>query len=148
MTKPDNRYRFSITIPVRFSDLDALGHVNNARFLTYMEEARLAYWTHLFPLDPENIKSLGLILADAKLSFRSPATLGETLRVWTRVASFGTKSFVQEYRIETLGSQRLIVEGSTVVVMFEYHNNRSIAIPGDVKETITGFETEQPSDRG
>ncbi len=134
------KYRFSITLPVRFSDLDAFGHVNNATFLTYMEEARLAYWLNLFPLDYEDIASLGLILADAKLSYRSPANLGERMRVWTRVVSFGTKSFTIEYRVEEEQTGRLVVEGSTVVVTFDYTSNKSVPVPEDVKNKVLQFE--------
>lgn len=134
------KYRFSITLPVRFSDLDAFGHVNNATFLTYLEEARLAYWVNLFSLDYTNITSLGLILADAKLSYKSPANLGECMRVWTRVASFGTKSFTIEYRIEEEQTGRLVVEGSTVVVMFDYAVKKSIPVPEHIKNRILQFE--------
>lgn len=134
------KYRFSITLPVRFSDLDAFGHVNNATFLTYMEEARLAYWVDLFPLDYNNITSLGLILADAKLSYRSPANLGERMRVWARVASFGTKSFNIEYRIEEEQTGRLVVDGSTVVVMFDYSLSKSVPVPESVKKRVLQFE--------
>lgn len=126
---------------MRFGDLDALGHVNNAKYLTYFEEARIAYWRNLFALDEEQMESLGIILANANVTFRSPAKLGELLRVSVRVADFGTKSFRMDYRIEDASTQRLIADGSTVVVMFDYRTGTSIPVPDEVKKTILAFES-------
>ncbi|MER3524940.1 MAG: acyl-CoA thioesterase [Ignavibacteria bacterium] len=134
-------FRFAITLPVRFGDLDVLGHVNNATYLTYFEEARIAYWRNLFTLDGEKMESLGIILADANVNFRSPAKLGELLKVSVRVAAFGTKSFRMEYKIENASTQRLIADGSTAVVMFDYRTGTSIPVPDEVKKTILAFES-------
>ncbi len=137
---PDSKFRFSITISVRFDDMDALGHVNNAKYLTYFEEARLAYWVNLFSLDYSNIQSVGLILANAHVDFRAPAKLGDFLTVHIRVPEFGTKSFPMEYRIENSKTKQLIADGSTLQVMYDYEQNATIPVPDDVKKKILEFE--------
>ncbi len=134
------KYRFSILIPVRFGDLDAFGHVNNAKYLTYFEEARMAYWLNLFSIDFDNPKSLGIILASASVNFRSPAGIGETLKVLARVATFGNKSFQMEYRIEDGVNGKLVADGTTAIVCFDYDKNKSVPVPEDVKKKILAFE--------
>jgi acyl-CoA thioester hydrolase len=134
-------YKFSILIPVRFGDMDALGHVNNAKYLTYFEEARLAYWMNLFPLEMSNVAKFSFILADAKIGFRSAAKVGEKLRVSIRVTEVGNKSFRMEYRIANDETKQLVAEGSTVQVMYDYEKETTIAVPDDVKKKILKFES-------
>lgn len=136
----EQTFPFSIIIPVRFGDMDALGHVNNAKYLTYFEEARLAYWMHLFPFDLNNIGSLSLILAHASISFRSAAKVGDTLRVSARVVEIGTKSFRMEYKIENDETKQLVAEGTTVQVMFDYEKNATIAVSDEARKKILEFE--------
>jgi acyl-CoA thioester hydrolase len=133
-------FRCSIRIPVRFGDMDALGHVNNAKYLTYFEEARMKYWTSLFPLDANNVASLGIILAEATVRFRSPAHAGDLLEVFVRVSHLGTKSFVMEYRIENAATRALVADGSTVQVMYDYAKERTTPMPDDVRKKIMEFE--------
>jgi acyl-CoA thioester hydrolase len=136
----ESKYKFSTIIAVRFGDMDALGHVNNAEYLTYFEEARLAYWGNLFPFDLSKPESLGLILADAKVSFRSTAKVGDKLRVFVRVAEFGNKSFRMDYRIENDETKQLVAEGSTVQVMYDYRKNETIPVQEEIKKKILVFE--------
>jgi acyl-CoA thioester hydrolase len=137
----EQTFPFSILIPVRFGDMDALGHVNNAKYLTYFEEARMAYWMNLFPLDLNNIASLSLILANATISFRSAAKVGDKLRVFIRVAEFGNKSFRMEYKIENDETKELVADGSTVQVMYDYERNATIAVPDEMKKKIMDLES-------
>lgn len=122
--------------------MDALGHVNNAKYLTYFEEARLAYWVNLFPLDMENVKTLGLILAEATVAFRSPAKGGDKLKVLIRVSGFGNKSFRMEYKIENAETRQIVAEDSTVQVMYDYEKGITIPVPEDVKKKVMGFESQ------
>ena len=110
---------------VRFADVDAMGHVNNAVFLTWMEAAR----TH-FMLEQglaERVDALGMILARAEVDFRSPVRFGEDVEVGVRPSRLGTKSFALEYEVRADG--RLAAEGSSVLVAFDYAANEPIAVP-------------------
>ena len=75
-----------VTIEVRFADTDAMGHVNNATYLTYCEIARIKYWTDVtgVPIDHRTAGAESLILAEARITYRSPAFYGETVTVETR----------------------------------------------------------------
>jgi acyl-CoA thioester hydrolase len=110
---------------VRFRDLDALGHVNNAVFLTYMESARTA-WAFEHGL-MTGVGDLPLILARVEVDFRAPVGLGEVVETTIRPSRVGTKSFELEYELRANG--RLVAEAKSVLVGYDYEEDRSIPIP-------------------
>ena len=126
-------YDFVHRDEVRFRDLDGMGHVNNAVFMTYMESARLAYFRSLGlgqnPLE-------GMILARAEVDFRSPIALGEQVEVGVRTGRIGTKSFDLEQEVRADG--RLAAEGKFVLVAYDYTTNQSREIPGSTRERLEG----------
>ena len=118
---------------VRFRDLDGMGHVNNAVFLTYMESARLAYLASL-GLGENPLR--GLILARAEVDFRSPIELGEQVEVGVRVGQIRTKSF--ELEQDVFADGRLAAEGRFVLVGYDYRTGRSIELPPEWRELLQG----------
>jgi len=107
---------------VRFRDLDGMGHVNNAVFLTYLEQARLAW----FGTDATFALS-DVILARTEIDFRSPLQVGEQVEIGVRPARVGTKSFELEYELRAGG--RLVAEAKSVLVGYDYEHGASAAIP-------------------
>ncbi len=110
---------FEHPIEVRFRDCDPLGHVNNAAYLTYLEQARLFYWRSLwgFGLN-EGTASPGVIMARAEIDYRLPARYGQTLLVRIDLAAIGKTSFTYDYEI--LDEQRRVVASArTVQVMYD-----------------------------
>src|SRR5690242_9528648 len=90
-------YSFVITLDVRFRDLDGLGHVNHAVYLTYFEAARLAYYASL--TGHTGLDQLDVILVEASATYFAPASFGDQLKVGARISRMGTKSFDMEYLI-------------------------------------------------
>jgi acyl-CoA thioester hydrolase len=127
-------FRFRHVVEVRFRDLDALGHVNNAVYLTYLESARMAWWMHV--KSRADLAGLDMILARAEIDFRSPVVFGERLVVGVRCASLKRSSFVLEQRIEEEGSGRLVAEARKVLVHYDYAAARSLPIPAELRERI------------
>lgn len=121
---------------VAFRDLDGLGHVNNAVYLSYVESARLAYMQEV--LGPLELEELGIV-ADVKISFRSPAALGETLEVGHRVSRVGETSLVFDFEVRG-GDGRLVAEGSTVHVAFDYGVQRPVPVPEEWRSRIETYE--------
>jgi acyl-CoA thioester hydrolase len=121
---------------VAFRDLDGLGHVNNAVYLSYVESARLAYMQEV--LGPLDLEELGIV-ADVKISFRSPAALGETLEVGHRVSRVGETSLVFDFEVRG-GDGRLVAEGSTVHVAFDYGVQRPVPVPEEWRSRIESYE--------
>jgi acyl-CoA thioester hydrolase len=120
--------------------LDAQGHVNNARFLTFVEHARLVYLQEVGLWDGKDFHELGLIVADAHVAYRSPILLGQTVRVCVWVTRMGTKSLDFQYRLEEADTGQLFADADTVMVAYDYHSLGSIPIPDDWRAKIAAFE--------
>jgi acyl-CoA thioester hydrolase len=131
MTTPK---RFTITVEVRFRDVDVLGHVNNAVYLTYMESARMAWWFQV--TRQRDLRDIGVILARAEVDFRSPASYGDLLDVGVACASIGRSSFTLELDVADHRTRRLVAEGRAVMVRFDYAANRSVPISDELRQLI------------
>ena len=138
LSKPS--FRFSIVLRVRFADVDALGHVNNAKYLTYFEEARMGYLLGLSHVQSNDLSTLNLILAHAAVTFRAPVRVGDTLEVFAGVTHIGNKSFRMDYTMIQAGTDTLVCDGHTIQVMFDYQNNRTVPVPEQLRQSITEFE--------
>ncbi|MGD2176943.1 MAG: thioesterase family protein [Anaerolineae bacterium] len=136
-------FRFSTTMEVRWRDLDALNHVNNAVYFTYLEQARVHYLRELGVV-PETPSGISFILAEAHCRFKSPLTLGERVTVYIRVSELRNSSFVFEYRVEG-EDQRLAAEARSIQVWYDYENRSPVPISDEWREAIVGFEPQLPS---
>ncbi len=134
-------------IEVRFGDTDAMGHVNNAVYLTYVELARAGYYRAVtggrIGIGATE-REQSFILAEARLGFRQPAFFGEILWVEARTASIGRSSFTMEFRMTAeespYGRARLVATGSTVQVGFDYEAGRAQPLRDGVVEGLEAFE--------
>jgi acyl-CoA thioester hydrolase len=135
-----------VTLDIRWRDLDALGHVNNAVYLTYFEQARLGYIKALVgdqaEIDRRTLlpRDFQFIMAEVTCHYRSPATLGDQLQVAIHVSKVGHKSFVFEYRIIDEVAERLVAEGCSTQVWYDYGAGISIPVP---EEVVTQMESLQ-----
>ncbi len=134
----DDLYRFSVSFPIRYADVDAQRHLNNVAYFTFMEHARVLYLRELGLWRDWDYDSLGMILAEISCKYTAPAILGETVTVWTRVTHLGTKSYHLEYRLETERGE--IAAGKSVQVCYDYVQRRSIAMPAEWRDAIVAFE--------
>lgn len=140
-------YGFCRHVEVRFADTDAMGHVNNAAYLTYIEIARAAYYEAVtgrpLPLGVHGAEE-GMILAEVRVTYRTPAFYGETLAVETRVTRMGRASFTMEHRLTApdsrYGPARLVAVADSVLVTYDYRAERAIPIPEALAEAIEAFE--------
>lgn len=140
MSEPSDPRRFHVEIPVRFRDLDPMGHVNNSVYFTYMEMARTAYWQELH--DDYSYDVLDFVLARAECDFVSAAMLREVVRVEVWLAKIGTSSFVLEYEMDDDETDRLIARGRTVQVMIEAKTGRPRSIEPGLRERMLAFGSE------
>lgn len=133
-------FRFYNPIVVRYADLDPQAHVNNARYLTYLEQARVGYVTHLGLWDGRSFLDIGFILADVHLTFRAPILFGQAVQVGVRVVRLGNKSLEMQYRIEETLSGQGFADASTVIVTYDYHTQETQPIPASWRKIISDFE--------
>ena len=113
---------------VRFRDLDWLGHVNNAVFLTYLEEARIGY------LVPHGAAAANMILARVEIDFRAPLREGDEIEIGVRPSKVGTKSFELVYEIRC--GETVAAEAKTVLVSYDYSNGRPVELPDSWREAL------------
>jgi acyl-CoA thioester hydrolase len=131
-------FKFSVPIEVRFNELDAMGHVNNAVYLTYFEVARNAFWLSL--RGGNSYRDLNFIVVHTECDYRSPANFGEVLDVFVRIAEMKNSSFVVEYQIIERRSKRIVASGRTVQALYDYDEQRVLPIPDDLRQSVSAFE--------
>ncbi len=129
-----NGFPFTYETEVRFRDLDAMRHVNNATFVTYLESARLGWWLDVTRRD--GLEALDLILARTEIDYRAPAFFGEAVRVGVRCVSVRRSSFALELRVEERASGRLLAEARKVCVYYDFQAQRSQAIPAPIRALL------------
>jgi len=119
---------------VRFRDLDPMGHVNNAVFLTYLEQARIAFFEELgFPI---GLDDMNMIVARVEIDFRAPVRLGQEVEVGVRATRFGTKSFDLDYELTVDGE--IVAEARSVQVAYDYGRREPVAIPDEWRQKLSG----------
>ncbi len=121
--------------------MDAMGHVNNANFLTYIEIARIRYFNEILSKGIDFSKQ-GFILARATVDFILPIEIQDAIQVRTRCSRIGNKSFDLEYEIVNVNHEPpvLVAKAQTVLVGYDYHEKKSIAIPDAWKKQIEAYE--------
>ena len=134
-------YKLHIDVQVRFRDTDAMGHVNNAVYLSYLELARMRYWRELTGL--KDFSKIDMILARVEIDYRSPAKVDTDLRVWIRVPEVMRSSFLFDYRLEDLADGRLIAEAKSVQCLFDYALHKVKRMDPSLRDRIVEFEKPQ-----
>ncbi len=138
-------FAHAVAIEVRFADTDAMGHVNNAVYLTYCEMARIRYWTDVTgePVSAGHEGAESLILAEARITYRAPVFHSETVTVETRATHIGRSSFTLEHRLTACppgGTPRLVATSDSVMVRYDYEADRSAPLGSAFIEAIEAFE--------
>ena len=129
---------FSTTIEVRFRDLDAIGHVNNAVFFTYFEEGRKHFSKKVF--DVSDVSDFNFIMAHIQCDFIKPIQFNDRVILQMWVKDIGTKSFSFEYRIVDFSDEtKVYAAGESTQVWYDYDNNRSIEVPVEMRERMTQY---------
>jgi acyl-CoA thioester hydrolase len=131
-------FRVVHEIQPRFRDTDAMGHINNAVYITYLEVARQQYWRVLD--DTQDYRRVPFILANVLCDFRSEALVNEVLEIGIRCEWIGTKSFAFRYEIREKRTRRLVVEASTVQVCYDYQTKQSIPAPDGLRRALETLE--------
>ena len=120
-------YPFVHSEHARFSDCDPMGHVNNAAYSTYLEQARIAVLGGLEPF----------ILARVEIDFRAELRPGEEVEIRSRCSRIGTKSFDLQHELRA-GDGRLVAEAVSVLVAYDYEHGESVPLSDELKAHLTG----------
>lgn len=132
-------YRHRTTLDVRFRDTDAFGHVNNAVFSTYVEQARVRYLLEVLRPEPP-FHRMPLILARIAIDYRSPIMFGEEVAVESRVDDIGRSSISMVHRMTAGEEGRLVGDVQSVLVTYDYAGRRPMPVPDDWRRLIGAYE--------
>jgi acyl-CoA thioester hydrolase len=125
--------------PVHWADLDALGHVNNARYFTWFETARMALFERV-GLATTGVPEVGPILATTRCDFLAPVHYPAEVLAGARVERLGNTSFTMAYGISlATAPESLVARGEGVVVLIDYRNGQKVPIPAPLRAALTGL---------
>lgn len=133
-------FRFYHPIAIRYGDLDPQRHVNNARYFTFMEEARIQYIQHLELWDGSEFDEIGFILLETNCQFKAPIRYGQRVRVGVKTVRMGNKSMELESVLEDSDSRETLATGRSILVAYDYAAAESIPIPDHWRTAIENFE--------
>lgn len=127
-------YRFVADVPLRWADVDSAGVVNNAVFLSLMEQGRYLYFQHLGLLPDHKVP---FVLAEATVKFLRPGRLGMRIEIAARTRSFGNTSFQMDYEVRA--GDEVLATGQAALVFVDA-GMRPQPVPDAVREAIVQFE--------
>ena len=131
-----DRYRHWITVAVRWGDMDAFGHVNNATYFTYCESARIAYFEEIGISSDRGATDQAPAVVTATCNFLRQLHYPATLDIGVRTRKIGRTSFTLEYGIFLHDTEDLAADGSSVVVWVDYSEGKSAPLPDRLRERI------------
>jgi acyl-CoA thioester hydrolase len=134
-----DEFRHRTSLGVRFRDIDAFGHVNNAVFFSYVEQARIRYLLDILETD-EPFDRLPLILARVELDFRAPIFFGDDVAVETRVDRIGRSSIGMSHRMTAGAAGRLVADVDTVLVTYDYGQAAPMPVPARWRDLLAAHE--------
>ena len=133
--------KFFHPIEVRYGDLDPQGHLNNAKYLTYFEQARIRYFVSLELFEPgQSFMDIGVILAEAKVTYLAPVEYGTPVKAGVCTCKLGNKSMTVKQSILHAETGEVYASGYFILVTFDYHTQKTIPIPVEMREKISAFE--------
>ena len=139
-------YPVVITLPVQWSDQDAVGHVNNTVPIRWFESARIEYVERTGISTPAENDRIGPILASVRCDFRRQINFPDTVRIGARVTRLGRSSIAVAHAVYSESQSAIVAEGDSVMVVFDYEANRSHPIPDELRAAIERIEGRKFSD--
>ncbi|HEX2698502.1 MAG TPA: thioesterase family protein [Anaerolineales bacterium] len=136
-----SEYKFFHPTEVRYGDLDPQGHVNNAKYLTYFEQARVYYFIHLglFSTD-QSFMDIGVIVADIHIAYHEPTHYGDHIKTGVRIKKIGGKSIIVEQAVVDAETGNEMAKGEVVMVTYDYREKKTIPVPDMWRDIIMKFE--------
>ncbi len=138
-SKAQTRFPHAEPITLRWGDHDHIGHVNNAKFFTFMESARMGYFRAV-GLQRFQEEGIGPALVATNCNFRRQLHYPGQLEIRAGVIRLGGKSFTMAYQVIELPDRQLAAEGEGVIAWANYTEGRALPIPEGLRAAIQAFE--------
>ncbi|MHB8633071.1 MAG: acyl-CoA thioesterase [Thermoplasmatota archaeon] len=125
---------YQVPVEVRFNDVDGMGHVNNALYLTYLEHARMRFFTEVAGTESE--RDLPFILAHAAVDYKVPMKIDARPVVKMHTSRIGGKSWDFVYEVRDARTSVIYATATTVQVAYDYVLGKSAPLEGRLKELV------------
>ncbi|MCA9211491.1 MAG: acyl-CoA thioesterase [Planctomycetales bacterium] len=135
-------YPSRISLPIQWGDMDAFNHVNNVVYIRWFESSRIAYLETAGMRELLTAHGLGPILAAINCSYKRQLVFPGSVTIGARVSNVGRTSLTVSHRVVDDQSVALAAEGESVIVVFDFDNQRPVRMPEDVKEAVGRFQCE------
>ncbi len=135
-----SKFKFHYPIEVRFGDLDAYWHVNNARFLVYLEQARSQYLLEMGLFDGKDLWKLPLIVGDIHCRYHFPIELGDKVVVSMRTTRISHHTVTFEYEITGENGTPLYASAESIMVAYDYLEKKSVPVSAELRRRFSERE--------
>jgi acyl-CoA thioester hydrolase len=129
-------FRHRTRVEVRFRDIDAFGHVNNAVVSSYVEQARVRYLVDVLDVDP--VGRMPLILANIRIDYLSPIFFNDPVEIGSRVDWVGNTSIAMSHQLKA--AERELARSTSVLVAYDYDQARPMRVPDGWRTAFTAHE--------
>lgn len=133
-----DEFRHRTRVEVRFRDVDAFGHVNNAVVSSYVEHGRIRYLRDVLDLRPP--LTMAMILAMIKVEYETPIFFGQTIEVASRVDWIGRTSLGMSHRLTDSEDDRELARATSVLVAYDYPSARPMRVPDEWRSKLAAHE--------
>jgi acyl-CoA thioester hydrolase len=127
-------------MPIRWGDMDAMGHVNNTVYFRYMEQARISWFEGLIPED-EAWQSTGIVIVNASCNYKRPITYPGHVEIRVLVGDPGGSSVPTFYELRVDGDPVPYADGAAVVVFVDMKTQKPARIPDDIRARLRAAGT-------
>lgn len=134
------KFRFQQPVSVRYGDLDPQWHVNNARFLSFIEHARMHYLMEVGIFDGHSFWDLPLIVGDIHVRYIKPIEMTDKVVVSIGVTRIGTKSILLECEVTGEGGEPLFAIGENTLVAYDYRTKSAVAVSDEMRAQFERYE--------
>lgn len=138
LAEVDRQYRVWTDVEPRFRDTDAMGHVNNAVYITYLEIARQEYWARF--RSAGDYSQVPFVVARVEIDFQSSVKVGDVVRAYLRTRYVSSSSFSMVHALHDLATGRPVAKAETILVTYDWEHERSMPVPEWVRIGLSQVE--------
>lgn len=124
------------TIKVRGYHLDVYQHVNNARYLEFLEEARWEWLEEVEAFHWLQEQKLAFVVVNISINYRRPAVLGDVLTIDSEITQLNGKSGIIAQRVLLAGQETVVADAALTFVCIDLRTQKAVALEGELRERL------------
>ncbi|OGQ04196.1 MAG: hypothetical protein A2W61_08110 [Deltaproteobacteria bacterium RIFCSPLOWO2_01_44_7] len=136
MADQKRKFEFTFRDKIKYADCDMHQHLNHAKYLSFLEQARVEYFGKLGFKATHDFRSIPFIVAAAHCDYKAPAYLNDEILIEMGTTSFGNTSFRIDYEMKHAKTGKLIAQAYTILVMYDYDKMKPVSVPENLKKEV------------